>query len=249
MSDKYKSDALGTRMKDYEHVTRFYLTKRTPVILRFDGRAFHTYTKLFKKTGAQTPFRSGLHQLMTDTAMVLCENIQGSMIAYTQSDEISILLKDWTTVDTDAWFSNNIIKMCSVGSSIATQAFNARVIDLAKDWQGDKTPTPTATFDCRAFNLPKEEVANYFIWRQQDATRNSVQMLGHHHFSPKQMHGKNNPQVQDMLMLEKGMNWNDLPTWCKRGSCIVRDDTGSWTVDKDIPVFTQDRDYIERHLG
>jgi tRNA(His) 5'-end guanylyltransferase len=110
-------------------------------------------------------------------------------------------------------------------------------------------------FDARVYNLPKEEVTNYFLWRQQDASRNSIQMLGHYHFSQKEMHGKNNSQVQDMLMLQKGVNWNDLATWMKRGSCVIQDPTWSemssgmrYKIDDEIPIFTQYRNYIEQHL-
>jgi tRNA(His) 5'-end guanylyltransferase len=103
-------------------------------------------------------------------------------------------------------------------------------------------------FDSRVYNLPKEEVTNYFIWRQQDASRNSVQMLGRFYFSQKQMHGKSNSRVQDMLMLEEGVNWNDLSTWMKRGSCVVRTHDQGVVDDNEIPIFTQDRNYTDHHV-
>jgi tRNA(His) 5'-end guanylyltransferase len=178
--------------------------------------------------------------------------VQTCQLAYTQSDEISLLLRDWDNLETQQWFGGNVQKMTSVSASIATAMFNNV---YGKDIKQPESFQDLALFDARVYNLPKEEVTNYFIWRQQDATRNSIQMLGHYHFSQKEMHGKNNNQVQDMLMLQKGVNWNDLATWMKRGSCVIQDPYWSpvmssprEVVDDFIPIFTQNRNYVERHL-
>lgn len=235
-------------MKGYENVTRTSLTKRTPVIIRIDGRAFHTYTKHVVSADPitkDTPFSGIMHTLMVATARELVQEVQGCVLAYTQSDEISLLLKDWTTIETQAWFDNLSQKMCSVSAAIATMAFN-------KATQSFVGIRPTATFDARVFNIPPAEVCNYFIWRQQDATRNSVQMYARHYFSHKELHGKSNANIMDMLMLEKGVNWNDLPTWCRRGTCIItssaEDDSPRMSIDENIPIFTQDRTYINKWL-
>lgn len=246
---QHKGDSLGDRMKTYEAVPKHFVMRRTPVILRFDGKAFHTFTKFITPehdTSLLTnPFSEKLHWVMEKTMRSLCDNIQNARIGYTQSDEISILLTDWQNLNTDQWFGGNIQKMVSVAASMATAYFNY-YFKMAFPRIGT-----LAFFDCRVFNLPKEEVTNCFIWRQQDASRNSVQMLGHFHFSQKQMHGKNNSQVQDMLMLDKGVNWNDLATWKKRGSCYhpihAMSDDGGWE-DNEIPIFTQDRDYIDSYI-
>lgn len=237
-----KGDSLGDRMKRYEVVPRHFLTRRTPVIIRIDGKAFHTFTRCLKDldpTLAETPFSTIMHQTMMFTTQSLVDNIQNCVFGYTQSDEISLLLRDYDTHETEAWFDYNVQKMASVSASIATAAFNLQ-FGVYKIQAG---LSDLALFDSRVYNVPKEEVANYFIWRQQDASRNSVQMLGRFHFSQKQMHGKNNSQVQDMLMLEKGVNWNDIPTWMKRGSCVVNGEP-----DVEIPVFTQDREYVNTHV-
>ena len=239
MSDK---TSLGDRMKRYEGVSQSSLMPRTPVIIRLDGKAFHTFTKKINKDNDKSlidgPFSEKLHIVMEQTMLALCDNIQNARFGYTQSDEISILLTDWKKLTTDQWFGGNIQKIVSVAASMATAHFN-------RCFKAEFTDVDSlAFFDARVFNLPKEEVTNYFIWRQQDASRNSVQMLGHWYFSQNQMHCKNVSQIQDMLMLANNVNWNDLATWKKRGSCCW---PASWT-DNEIPIFTQDREYIEMRL-
>lgn len=250
---KYALDSLGTRMKRYEAVSQNSLVRRMPVIIRLDGKAFHTYTRFFKRIDYPDrelyPFNPILKDAMLSTCEALVENIQGCVLAYTQSDEISLLLRDWDTHETQGWFDYNVQKLVSVSASIATAHFNQHIRQLAAVNTPDPIPA-LALFDSRAYNVPKEDVANYFIWRQNDASRNSVQMLGHHHFSQKQMHGKSNNEVQDMLMANFNINWNDIPGWMKRGSCVKRSTTTDNTLlcDEGIPIFTAQRSYIERHL-
>ena len=237
------NDSLGDRMKGYENVTRVSLIKRMPVIIRLDGRAFHTFTrrlKYYDETLNETPFSVLMHRVMINTMAHVMSNTQNAVFGYTQSDEISILLRDWDTHETQQWFNGTLQKICSISAALASTAFSYHFMDQT----GELLSLDNfVEFDSRVFNLPKEEVCNYFIWRQQDTTRNSVQMLGRFYFSQKQLHGKNNSQIQDMLMLEKGVNWNNLDTWMKRGSCIF-----NLTEDNQIPIFSQDRQYIEKFL-
>lgn len=270
---------LGDRMKNnYENISRYYLTRRMPVIARLDGRAFHTFTRDFKK-----PFDDVLVKTMQDTMKYLCENIQGCVLGYTQSDEISLVLTDYAELTTDAWFGNNLQKMCSVSASMATLAFNkafndniVKYIDNRLDAGRGVTDdlaeytkilinarNKGAMFDSRVFTIPKEEVCNYMLWRQQDATRNSIQSVGQANFSQKELHGKSCNNIQDMLMTQKGINWNDYSTTLKRGSCCIKVDDGltkydevgnisdyiprsKWAIDNEIPIFTQDRNYVEK---
>jgi len=201
----------------------------------------------------------------------LCENIQGRILGYTQSDEITLVLVDYKNMQSDSWFGNNVQKMASVSASMATMAFNKNFRDNAhmfgyntKTEEGasyfDKLESKfdKAMFDSRVFQLPKEEVVNCLIWRQQDATRNSIQSIGQANFSQKQLHGKNVSKIQDMLMLEKNINWNDLDTKYKRGTCCVKTNylinegteneakRSKWIIDYDITIFTQDKDYVEK---
>lgn len=268
-----KNDALGNRMKTYENVTRNYLTRKMPVIIRCDGKAFHTFTRGFKK-----PFDDIFVKSMQDTMKYLCENIQGCVLGYTQSDEITLVLVDYQDRDTSAWFDNNIQKMVSVSASMATISFYHNFRQNMINWtndnvdkivRGDKDrlnyskilldrTNGYAMFDSRIFNIPKEEVVNCLIWRQQDSTRNSIQMVGQANFSHKQLQGKNCSDIQNMLMLEKGINWNDYPTHLKRGSCCIKKPfkinegteketiRNKWVIDNEIPIFTQDRDYINK---
>lgn len=222
-------DDLGDRMKIYESVNRICLTRRMPMIIRVDGKAFHTLTSDMKR-----PWDDGMISTMAYTARYLCENIQNAKMAYVQSDEISVLLTDYDRLTTEAWFDKNLQKMVSVSAALATLAFNKKIVEYY--------PEKSGIFDSRAFALPKEDVNNYFIWRQQDATRNSVQMLARAHFSHKELHGLNNAKIQDRLVLEKGINWNDVASHKKRGSCIRYVD--DWQIDVEPPIFSKDRKYI-----
>ena len=239
--------SLGDRMKDYQAVTQGTLLRRTPVIIRVDGKAFHTFTKRFDTS--RDPFNIIMHATMVNTAQAMMQFMQNAQIAYTQSDEISILLRDWDKHETQQWFGGKVQKIVSISAAMATGYFNFFLREFApSDYVG-----AIPLFDSRVFQLPKEEVTNYFIWRQQDATRNSVQMLGRHYMSHGDMHGQNVSSVQDMLMSRYGVNWNAIDTWKRRGTCVVPnpdtlDSSTAWFQDEEIPIFTKDRDYIESRL-
>ncbi len=208
-----------TRMKEnYEFRSRTYLTRRTPVIIRLDGKAFHTYTK-----GLTKPFDFGLTEDMQKAAIFLCNQIQGAKCAYTQSDEISILVTDYEKITTDAWFNYNVQKMTSVSASMCTAKFNElrsiRYDEESRDHVIFRSPPELAFFDARVFSIPKEEVANYFLARQQDAVKNSISMLAQSLFSHQALHKKNSSDMQEMCF-RAGHNWNDLATAYKRGSFI-----------------------------
>ena len=249
-------DALGDRMKGfYEDRYRIYLTRRMPVIIRIDGNAFHTFTK-----GLDKPFDNHFMRLMQDTCYHLCKNIQGCVGGYVQSDEISLLLVDYNTVNTDAWFDYNLQKICSLAASRATMIFNAMVTNPVRIEQADISAIwarrqGQAMFDARAFNIPKEEVCNYFIWRQKDAIRNSIQAAGQAAFSHKELDRKSQSEIQEMLF-QNGINWNDYSIPEKRGTFVKRDievtvkNDGTivtrhpWFLDVEMPILTEDRDYI-----
>ena len=248
-------DSLGDRMKLYENAYRVYLPRRLPVIIRVDGRAFHTFTK-----GFQRPFDDVLANSMHRTAMELCKEIGGAKLAYTQSDEISILVTNNDTIDTQPWFDNNLQKLVSLSASIATRAFDNAFQGAVSQYNESFGQFTTyfralhkATFDARAFVLPPDEVCNYFIWRQQDAVRNSIQMAAQAVYSHKELQNKNQSDLQEMLF-QKGINWNDYETWQRRGACVVKKLTRptdvhmTWCIDTEIPIFTQCRDYINMWL-
>lgn len=247
-----KKDNLGDRMKEnYENRAKTRLLRRTPVIIRLDGKAFHTFTRGFKK-----PFDDILTEAMQQTMLTLCKEIQGCVLGYTQSDEITLVLTDYEKLETAAWFDYDIQKVCSVSASIATLSFNRCFLDIL--WQRNipledvhvDAVTKGALFDSRCFNVPKEEVTNCVLWRQQDAIRNSINSVGQANFSHKELQGLSTSQVLEKLLKEKQIDWNSLPTHLQRGSCCTRKNLNgidSWFIDTKIPIFKgEDRDYIER---
>ena len=273
------NDELGIRMKTfYEEIPKTKLMRRTPVAIRIDGKAFHTFTRGFKR-----PFDEVLIKTMQQTTQYLCQNIQGCVLGYTQSDEITLILVDYQTLTTEAWFDYRVEKLCSISASMATMAFNKFFYEnvfqyngmASMDMSNKKYPYKEiyakaiekgAMFDARCFNIPKEEVTNLIYWRQLDASRNSVQMVGQAYFSQEELQDKSCSDIQDMLMT-KGVNWNDLPTYQKRGSCCVKNkifiksngvtadvylrDTSKsenkWIIDTNIPIFKgEGREYIDK---
>ena len=271
-------DDLGVRMKTfYEQIPKTKLMRRCPVAIRIDGKAFHTFTRGFQK-----PFDEVLIKSMQETMKYLCENIQGCVLGYTQSDEITLILVDYKKLTSSAWFDYEVQKICSIAASMATMAFNKFFRDNVGDYLyenyddqylADYIKTlqnavdKGAMFDARCFNIPKEEVTNLVYWRQLDASRNSIQMVGQANFSHKELQNKSCNDIQDMLMTQKCINWNDLPTYQKRGSCCVRNkiviesdgvmvtaqlrDTSKseneWIIDTDIPIFKgEGREYVDR---
>lgn len=293
-------DDLGTRMKTfYEGIPKTRLMRRCPVAIRIDGKAFHTFTRGFNKS-----FDEVLIEAMQETMRYLCENIQGCVLGYTQSDEITLILVDYKKLNSSAWFDYEVQKMCSIAASMATMAFNNffkegitkensaftdewsdngdfnpkyKDEELNKLWITHKRASEKgAMFDARCFNIPKEEVTNLIYWRQLDASRNSIQMVGQANFSHKELQNKSCNQIQDMLMEQKGINWNNLPIYQKRGSCcikiknqidevmtneqqkfgedkvtkIVSIEKSRWIIDKEIPIFKGDnREYIDKLIN
>jgi tRNA(His) guanylyltransferase len=273
-------DSLGDRMKDfYEDRTRHKLARRTNTIIRIDGKAFHTYTK-----GLERPFDLGLMEDMNKTTEYLCQNIQGAKFGYVQSDEISILITDYDDISTHAWFDGNLQKMASIAASLATAKFNQlRMMRscFQTDWtesfnsldRDDLEKFKLAMFDARVFQIPyQEEVINYFIWRQQDAIRNSISSVAQAHFSTKELHRKKTGEMLGMLMNQKGIDWNNFSPREKRGSVIkkeerhfVRKDTDPmddgktyiidkgniytrnvWEADPETLIFSQEKRYLRR---
>jgi tRNA(His) 5'-end guanylyltransferase len=201
--------SLGDRMKRYELSYRQCLTRRVPVIIRVNGRAFHSYA-----SGLRKPFSPILIAAIQETAKCLLEEIQNSKMAYTQSDEISILLWDFDEIDTDAWFDYEINKLASSSAAIATAYFNKIISEKYK------TEKP-AFFDSRAFSVPKEDVTNYFMWRSKDWERNSLSMFAKAFYSQKQLDKKCKAEVHEMLY-KKGKNWADLREEYKNGTFIYK---------------------------
>ena len=263
---------IGSRMKQYENCYRFYLTPNSCVIVRLDGRAFHSFTKGFAR-----PYDKIFASAMWETTKRLCENVSGCKFAYTQSDEITLVLNDYGR-DTEPWFGNNLQKIVSISAAMATLFFNKAFSEAMRDeyleWytecdnaieseqtkllmaHGNAYNNKLAVFDSRAFIVPREEVFNVIYWRQLDCTRNSIQLLGQANFSHKELQNLSCNAIQEKLFQEKSINWANEPNWFKNGvSCykvekeiqpnVVRH---KWFIDLNTPVFTTDRNYIEQHI-
>jgi len=255
--------ALSKRMKNYENQSRVYLEEKTPVIIRIDGKGFSKYTRGFKK-----PFDKILMETMFETTKFLCANIQNCQIAYTQLDEITLLVVDYIHEKTDAWFNNNIQKLCSVSSSMATLAFYKSFIQIVEkhhqeqlisddEYEFYKTKYHLAMFDSRAFTLPKEEVVNCFIWRQEDCVRNSIQMLGRANFSHKRLDGLNRLEIKNLLKAELNIDWEELSVYLKRGAIVYKNEffnpktntiRKKWMVLDDTPVFSKQKEFINHYV-
>lgn len=258
--------SLGDRMKAYENIERRYLPRRAPLCIRIDGKSFHSYTKGFDR-----PFDESFLWCMRMTMLSLCEHMMGAKLGYAQSDEITIILTDDGTIETEPWFGKNLQKIVSISAAMATFFFNKNVEECCSP-RGLDTPAgrfyasnglrasfmnkKMAVFDARAFVLPREEVLNVVEWRQQDAVRNSIQAVGQYYFSHKELENKSCNDIQNMLFTEREVNWNDYPTALRRGVCAIKVPTTvttpenesvmrmKWTVDTEIPIFHQNPEYI-----
>ncbi len=222
MSRKYSD--FDIRMKKYEKLSDYHVNDDLPIVCRLDGRAFHTFTK-----GLPRPYSESLHNLMVDTCCNLMKECNANF-GYTQSDEISLILLKKTEVS-ELYFKGRIAKMCSVLASLASSHFNKFIPKFLPEKEG-----LLPLFDCRVFNVPSQkECLNYLIWRQRDATRNSIQMAGQAYFSHKQLHGKDTNEIQEMLFQNHQVNWNDYPEFFKRGSLCKKVEYKKYTNDALYP--------------
>lgn len=237
--------SLSERMKTYENVTRNYLTRRTPVIIRVDGKSFSQWTRNL----SVRPFSEDFSNIMTDVMFEVANSLQGCCLAYRQSDEISFFLRDYDTVNTDAYFGNNIQKITTVCASMVTALFNQKVLELYNSRPASfvNGKPRVAFFDARAFNLPKEEVANYFIYRQNDCVRNSVNMLASALFSHKEIQGLKVNELKEKIKTEKvDFDWDtSLDNQFKYGVYVCTNDEYPTVLDY---MFKDDKAVIDKEV-
>lgn len=244
---------LGDRIKGYENVFRQHLPNRMPVIIRLDGCHFSSYLK-----GVKKPFDDSVINAMNETCVYLAKNIPGTVLVYTQSDEISIVINNFKKLNSEPWFNNNIQKMASVSAGMTSAYFSNLSPSI---FNGS---LKFATFDSRVFVVPKEDVNNSILFRQQDSIRNSVQSLARSLASHKECNNKNITELKN-LIIQKGGDWDKLETQFKRGRCIIKIKKSSqlvnkktgelstverneWIIDNQIPVFSDDTNYINQHF-
>ena len=246
-------------MKEYESCYDIRVPARTYVVIRLDGKGFSKYTKMFKK-----PFDDNLSNVMDAATVELCKYLNPKF-AYTQSDEISLVFTDIENIDSELIFDGKVQKLCSISASKVTASFNKKMLqiialqntpdELFRMVVGGSLMEIEAVFDSRVFIIPDfREVSNYFIWRQQDCTRNSISMAASFYYPHKELEGKSSAQKQEMLF-QKGVNWNDYKTKYKRGSIIkkheyqVDDGFGGYVtrtkwVPVETPIFTEDKQFL-----
>lgn len=222
-----KGPSLTERMKAYETAYTSHLTRRMPVIIRLDGKAFKNWTH----TNLNRPFDDRLPELMSETIKYLMKEIQGCVFAFSQSDEISLFLRDYDSLNTESWFGSNLQKMISVSSSLATAKFNQEAY---------RHRFSLAHFDSRVFILPKEEVVNYFIYRQHDGVRNSISMLANSIFGHKKIHGISSNDMKQML-IDDGHPWEELKPMFRHGIYMKKNED----ITLDVPLFKDNRSIIE----
>lgn len=227
--------SLAVRMKGYEHTFRTYLPRRAWTLIRVDGKAFHSYTR-----GLERPFDTQFAADMDATAVALCTQMTGAAFAYVQSDEISVLLTDFAAMNTEPWMGGTTAKVVSLSAAIATATFNTRRPTTNPD---DNASGGLPLFDSRAWSMSDPaEVANYFLWRQRDAVKNSISMAASAHFSHQRLHGLTANQRQELLHTDAGVNWNNYPTGFKRGRVVSRvavEDEVTYTHGKTGETITQ----------
>lgn len=294
---KITKDSLGDRQKQYEISSETQLVPKMPIIIRIDGKAFHTYTR-----GMVKPFDEILGKCMKKTMQALCKEVHTCVFGYTQSDEITLVLKLPDRIRSQAYMNRRAQKIVSLTASKATRYFNkffteefekfvsynkqkslalvraiskygvdseeVKRLESQTDLESDKLykvynkKLGEAEFDSRVFNVPEWDCINNIIWRQQDAIRNSVEMVGHVHFSANQLHKVNVEGIKSMLKEQKGIDWEkDFTTYQKRGACcykvaeekigkngqkVLR---GRWKTDEDMPIIQENREWFREVTG
>ncbi len=206
------NDSLGDRMKEYERAEAGRrLMPLLPAVARLDGRAFHSFVR-----GLERPYDKRLSDLMLDTAVVLVRE-SNAVVGYTQSDEITLA---WVQEEYDSqiFFDGRVQKMTSTLAALCSAHFNRRLPAFLPAEYAERLPV----FDCRVWSVPNlEEAANTFLWRELDATKNSVSMAARALYDHAAIHDKSGAEMQEMLW-QKGVNWNDYPAFFKRGTFVKR---------------------------
>lgn len=235
------ADSFSARMKGYKAAYDHVLTGRTPVIAHVDGIGFSQYTRKCEK-----PFDQKLGDVMIDVAVGIIERVQGAMVAYTQSDEITVLLHGYKTIASMPYRGNRVQKLVSEMAGPTSSHFTAlshRIWD-----EGKLSGIREAAFAAAVFLVPENDVNNFFLSRQKDGIRNSVQMLTRSLYSHKQVDRKKVAEMKEMCT-SYGAPWEDLDLRWQRGACVYRDASGGIFIDRSVPLFNKDRSYIERHLA
>lgn len=249
IKNKHNNKTLNDRMKEYESNAKIKLIKKMPVIIRVDGRAFHTFTKGFVK-----PFDTLFLEAMRKTALDLFKSVPNCRFAYTESDEITLILDDSNTILDTAFYDNDLEKLVSVTASMTTMFFNNNFASVIE--RGEKSAIDTtiykkklykATFDSRAFNVPYHEVDNVILDRQLDSKRNSLNAYAQSLYPQKVLNGKKHDDLIDLLHA-KGMKYHDIDVSLRHGVAVYKDETDKVVVDYDVPSLLIDKTFVSRRV-
>jgi tRNA(His) 5'-end guanylyltransferase len=219
-----KNDSLGDRIKRYESISENYFLPKIPIVIRVDGKCFSQFTK-----GCKKPFDQILINCMFVSAKEVAKQMQGCKALYAQSDEVTFVLTDDFTIETQQWFGGRQNKIESVTAAMMTAYFNKFWVEIEFNdgYMGDghvhfddySEKYNPAIFDARAFQCPKEDVANVFLWRVKDWERNSLNMYCEQFFSHKELNGQGRVDRHEMLH-KIGHNWAT--------ECTDQQKNGSW---------------------
>ena len=226
---------LKEKCEFYRSLTDYKLMPNSYVLAMVDG---HCFSKMIKNK-FDKPFDDMFIKMMNETAKYLCENIQGAKFAYTQSDEISILITDFDTPMTDSFFGFRLCKMQSLIAAMATAKFNQIYVKLVNDYKGfnlkkfDMKEYPTYTFDCKVWTVPNANDAYaWFLYRQTDCIKNSKAQTAQAYLSHKSLVGLTSDEMIIKLKDEKGIDWNKFENDKKYGRVIKKVET---PMEKDLP--------------
>ena len=237
--------SLSDRMKTYEDASQYKFTPLMPVVIRIKCANIDSVSRSFRQ-----PFDNVFHKTMRQTARALGEAIPNCFFAYTYSDEVNLLVTDYNT-NNKACYNNNMQKIVSMSSSIATVMFNkffAQNVSFTDKTRWRYTGhLNEAIFESKAFIIPKEELVNYFVWRQYRGFRHTIDVVAGSEFSSEELKGKTLNQKQDMLLKQKEIDINRVKPDKKHGFCVFLT-TNGWVIDLDIPLFSKNKEYIEKFL-
>ena len=245
---------LSERMRQYEDNFDYTLTARLPILMRLDGRGFSRFTKF---DHCHKPFDDRLSDAIVASMLAAAGLIEDCVFGFTQSDEITLVLRNDHSLDSMPWFSNRLQKMCSIAASCVTANFNLKYGENRIDYV-------PALFDCRIFAVPNlEEAANNLIYRQRDCVKNSISTACYHELSQKLgkkkatklLQDRNSKQRQELLFQETGINWSTYPAKYKNGVACYKEvvevngaQRSKWKTDDDLPMFAENYEWLLKHL-
>lgn len=232
---------LEDKCQYYRSLTDYRLLPNSNILVMLDGKNF---SKLVKNN-FEKPFDDCFIRMMNETAKFLCENVQGCKFAYVQSDEISLLITDYDTPETDMLFGGRLCKIQSILASLATSEFNRwfTIWNLNKCYDNVSvgefiSKMKMAQFDCKAWVVPNvNDVFSYFLYRQLDCIKNSKQQTAQTYIPHKELLGKNADEQIAMCIDRCIVDWNMFEDKYKYGRFIAKEVTTQTKVVKGETVI------------